>query len=73
MNSNKFWDVDDVYLLKDLLRDKNVSESMLGSVFRNPRDQGQVAWRGAQAVEGLHRLLGLQRAHQDGHVRCRPL
>ena len=33
MNSKKVWDVDCVYFLKDLLRDKQISEAMLGRAF----------------------------------------
>ena len=33
MNGKKLWDVNDVYSLDDLLKDKNISEAMLGRVF----------------------------------------
>ena len=33
MNGKNVWDVDDVYSLDDLSKDKNISEAMLGRVF----------------------------------------
>ena len=33
INGKQVWDLDDVYSLHDLLRDKNISEPMLGRVF----------------------------------------
>lgn len=33
INGKEVWDLDDVYSLPDLLKDKNISEAMLGRVF----------------------------------------
>ena len=47
MNSKKVWDVDDVYSLDDLLKDKKISQAMLGCAF------AILGIRGEEPVDGL--------------------